>query len=202
MQTKIWIISFWILVLSAPVTYAHQVSVFGWVDGDRIFVEGRISGGKRPIGAKIQVLDRQGKLLHEGITDHQGDYQFKIPESTDLSIILNAGLGHRAEWTISREELSASGGNSYSHPREKNESSYPSPSNDPAPPVKFDPLTAADVERIVDRALERKLKPLIAELSKSRHTGPDVKDVLGGIGYILGLIGLVAYLRNRKNQGK
>jgi len=200
MHIKFWILIFWVVVLSTSNAFAHKVSVFGWVEGDQIYVEGRISGGKKPIGAKIQVFNGQGKLLHEGVTDRHGAYQFKIPETTDLNIILKAGLGHRAEWTITKKELLATREKSHSHPPAPNRLTQPSKSVDTIAPGEIDSLTAADVERIVDQALERKLKPVMAELAERQNKGPDIRDILGGLGYILGLVGLAAYLRYRKNE--
>ena len=198
MEIRIVFCAVWLFVLSTPPVFAHKVSVFGWVDGDQIHVEGRISGGKKPIGAKIQVFDSQGKLLHEGITNRQGAHQFKIPETTDLNIILKAGLGHQAEWTITKNELLATRGKSHSHSPATNRLHQPSKSVDTSGPEKIDSLTETDVERIVNHVLERQLKPIRAELAKQQTNGPDVRDILGGLGYILGLVGLAAYLRYRK----
>ena len=38
---------------------------------------------------------------------------------------------------------------------------------------------------------------MVAEL---RQTGPTLTDVLGGIGYIIGLVGLAAYVRYRRKE--
>jgi nickel transport protein len=57
-----------------------------------------------------------------------------------------------------------------------------------------------DVERIVEEALDRKLKPIIKILMESRDRGPTLKDILGGIGYILGLVGVASYFHYRRKK--
>lgn len=200
MHIKFWIITVCVAVLSASTVYAHKVSVFGWVDGDQIYVEGRISGGKKPVGAKIEVFNKQGKLLHEGVTDRQGAYHFKIPETADLNIILKAGLGHQAEWMIPKEDLLVSRDESHSYSPVRSQPTELPDSSDATVKGEINGLTAADIERIVDRALDRKIKPVMAELADRQNSEPDIRDILGGLGYILGLIGLTAYLRYRKNE--
>ena len=51
----------------------------------------------------------------------------------------------------------------------------------------------------IDAALEEKLKPVIRELAKLREDKkPGVTEIIGGIGYILGIMGIVAYMKSRR----
>ncbi len=49
----------------------------------------------------------KGILVHQGVTDTQGLYSFKLPEhpDSDLIIELNAGTGHSGQWTLPENEL-------------------------------------------------------------------------------------------------
>jgi hypothetical protein len=85
--------------------YAHRVNVFAWVEGDTIYVESKFSGGKKVKTGKIIVTDSQGTELVKGTTNDQGEFSFKIPKKTDLKIVLLAGAGHRAQWTIPATEI-------------------------------------------------------------------------------------------------
>ena len=59
-----------ILVISTSLpAFAHKVIIFAWVEGDIVFTESKFSGGKRAVGAQVQVFDREGKQLLEGRTD-------------------------------------------------------------------------------------------------------------------------------------
>ncbi len=57
-------------------------------------------------------------------------------------------------------------------------------------------VAVADVQAVVRRELEP-VKQMLANMSQS---GPGVTEVIGGIGYILGLFGMVAYMKSRKNK--
>ncbi len=80
--------------------WAHRVNVFAWAEGDIVYVECKFSGGKKIVGGNIIVSDSSGVVLLTGRTNDQGEFSFKRPQLTDLKIILNAGMGHRAEWTL------------------------------------------------------------------------------------------------------
>jgi len=197
----------WILFFIFPTVlclgskaFAHNVSVFGWVEGDTVFVEGKLAGGKRPKGAKVQVLDANGKVLNEGVTDQNGAFQFKIPHPMRLNIVLNAGFGHRAEWVITEEDMRDSEVNDSSRESEQNSTISALRQSTTKNKDLSTHLTVSEIEAIVDRSLARRLAPIRRELSEIRSTGPDFKDILGGIGYILGLIGLAAYIKFRKRD--
>jgi nickel transport protein len=61
-------------------------------------------------------------------------------------------------------------------------------------------LTEADIEQIVDTVLDRKLKPIRDMLADSKQSGPNLRDILGGLGYIVGLVGLAAYIQYRRSK--
>jgi hypothetical protein len=84
---------------------AHRVNLFAWVEGDTVYVEAKFSGGKTVKAGKIIVTDPRGTEILKGTTNENGEFSFKVPQKTDLKIVLIAGAAHRAEWTISRAEI-------------------------------------------------------------------------------------------------
>ena len=48
---------------------------------------------------------------------------------------------------------------------------------------------------------EYKLKPVIKMLRESTNRGPTISEILGGIGYIFGLMGVGAYFHYRRKKG-
>ncbi len=84
---------------------AHRVNVFAWVEGDTIYVESKFAGGKKVTSGKIVVTDPRGNPLLSGLTNDQGEFSFKVPQRTDLKIVLIAGQGHQAEWTLGAAEM-------------------------------------------------------------------------------------------------
>jgi nickel transport protein len=183
-------------VLMAGSASAHRVNVFAWIEGEIIHTQSKFSGGKMVKGGEVIVFDLEGEELLRGKTNDRGEFSFKIPQKTPLKIVLEAGMGHKGEWTVPLDEIdppSAQGATSAetveavgTRSDESVSGSLPSG------------LTAEALQHVVERALDNKLKPLIKMVAESRQRGPSIRDILGGIGYIIGLMGMAAYLRYRR----
>ena len=186
---------------------AHGVIVFAWVQGDTVYVESKFSGGRKVRADKILVVDPQGKTLVSGLTDDQGEFSFKIPKRTDLKIVLVAGQGHRAEWTVGASEMTEPA--SKTVPENSTETVTRAERTEPVAKTTVETGTAAtdiaietkQLEAVIEKVLDRKLEPIYRMLADTRGQGPATKDILGGIGYILGLVGIVAYVQSRRKKG-
>ena len=62
--------------------------------------------------------------------------------------------------------------------------------------------TAAELQEKVEEALDKKLKPVMKLLAEAQQSGPSAVDILGGIGYIFGLVGVAAYFSARRERSK
>jgi len=191
----------WFLCFAAiPAVYAHKVTVFAWAEGDRVYTESKFSGGKKVKKGKVEVFDSSGRRLLVGRTDDNGAFTFKAPAIIDLKIVLTAGMGHRNSWLLSAAEL----GGEEPAPQETNASraglAALETHRDTVPASACPGLTAQEIEAIVSRQLEQKIKPLTRMVAASQEKGPTMNDVVGGIGYIIGLVGLGVYMRSRKGS--
>jgi len=189
---------------------AHKVTLFAWVEGEMVYTESKFSGGKKAQNAPIEVFDAHGKKIFEGKTDKNGKFSFKAPRKTEMKIVLLAGMGHRAEWTIPLEEFVENTAENAEKPAvykmtapeadKINKSELPSKEDNGKSPC----LTPEDVQILVEKTLDKKLKPVITRLNKAidPDRGPSISDILGGIGYILGLMGIGVYFnyRNKKRN--
>jgi nickel transport protein len=194
---------------------AHRVNVFAWVEGNTIYTTAKFSGGKVARESRVEVYDSRKKLLLNGLTDNQGAFSFSIPKIDDLEIIVEAGTGHRGSWQIKKSELTSA----TETEAPDNSNSAPPTASRPASNLK--PLakttetetvnTASGrqvspeelekiVRKVVDRSLSEKLHPLLLMLSEIRNPDPGLKDILGGLGYIFGLVGIAAYIKSRKQM--
>src|SRR5210317_1707643 len=90
-------------------SHAHRVNLFAWVEGDTVYVESKFSSSRRVNKGKIIVTDPEGTQLLTGTTNENGEFSFKVPKKTELKIVLMAGTGHRAEWTIPANEIEMPG---------------------------------------------------------------------------------------------
>jgi len=175
-----------ILVISNNLpALAHKVIIFAWVEGDTVFTESKFSGGREATGARVLVFDRAGKQLLEGKTNNKGEFSFKIPKLTDLRIVLNAGMGHKAEWRIPESEIKEAGG--VSEKKRAGESSQPIDVG----------LSKEEIKELIEESLDRKLRPIVRMMTESQSKGPSITEIVGGIGYIFGLMGVAIYFKNR-----
>jgi nickel transport protein len=184
--------SFIILLLTAIIligsnvpALAHKVMIFAWVEGDTVFTESKFSGGKKVMNAPVVIFDKNGNKLLEGMTDNKGEFSFKIPKMTDLRIVLNAAMGHKAEWTVPETEIREAG--NIVKKKSTAEISGPIPVG----------LSKEEVRKIVEDSLDKKLRPILRMISEARNTKPSLTEIIGGIGYIFGLMGIVLYFKNR-----
>ena len=185
---------------------AHRVNVFAWIEGDTVHVEGKFAGGKKVKAGKIVVLDSHGVELLSGLTNDQGEFSFKVPKQTDLRIVLSAGQGHQGEWIVRAAEMkdsvsekSAQTGTEVDAQYSQNETvTETSAAAETAAPDTA--ISREELESIIESVLDEKLKPINRKLSDMRPEGPTFKDIIAGIGYILGLVGIAAYVHSRKKK--
>lgn len=86
--------------------WAHKVNVFAYAEGGTVFVESYFPDGSPVVQGTVNVTDPKGGKIFEGKTDGQGRAQFPAPaEKTDLSIEVNASMGHRAVFTLKKSEM-------------------------------------------------------------------------------------------------
>ena len=74
----------------------HGVNVFAYQEGDSIFIQAYFSSGDAVKNGKIEIFDQKGNLLLVDTTDNNGNLTVPAEEGM-YKIVLNAGMGHRAE---------------------------------------------------------------------------------------------------------
>jgi len=195
-----------LLGLSVPAA-AHRVNVFAYLEGDTVQVESSFAGGGPVRQGKVVVLDAQGgQELLTGETNAQGKFSFPLPPAAvarkaDLRIVIEASMGHQGEWLL--KAATDTTGKSPTAPAAAAPASAAPPA---APKPAAAPAGAGDlnrqvVEEVVNQALDAKLAPLKQMLIEAQSSQPTLRDIIGGLGYIIGLCGLAAYLYSRKPKG-
>jgi len=192
-------------VFTVPRTaLAHKVNVFAYVEGDTVITESYFNDGRKCRDCVVEVLDDKGRKLLEGKTDEEGRFSFRPPARTTLLIRLTASMGHLAEYTIPATDLpenlpaSAPSGRTEPPAGKAGKPVAEPPAASAQPPLQASP-EATEIERIVDRSVARQLEPIRRALEKDRNK-QRFSDIAGGIGYIIGLMGLAAYLHSRRRQ--
>jgi nickel transport protein len=187
-----------IMLLTAGAALAHRVNVFAWVEGDTVFVECKYPDGTKVHEGVIRVLDSASKELLSGKTNDKGEFSFRVPKLDDLTVVLEAGMGHRGDWPLSRQDLSPAGeapgqtSPAASQPAPKTEA----PAAKELSPAAASPLPAG-IDQAIEKALDKKLAPIMRMLAEMQEQKVRLTDVLGGIGYIIGLVGVAAYFKRK-----
>jgi nickel transport protein len=189
-----------LLLLIVPTAHAHRVNVFAWVEGDTVRTESSFPGGREVNGGQVVVYDDEtGEKLLAGRTDDKGKFSFPVPRKTSLRIELTAGMGHKNEWIVPAEEILAASGLSGPNPApsagERGESAD---SKAVVEPAGGQEVPSARIEAAVEKVLDRKLAPMVKMMAELRQRRTSLADVVGGIGYIIGLAGLGAYIHYRR----
>lgn len=195
-------LAFACLLLTAGPASAHRVTIFAYVDGADIVTESAFSRSARVKQGLVEVFDAvTGDKVLEGRTGDDGIFRFPAPETGrghGLRIHINAGEGHQNDWIMDPAELEETvfAALSGPPPLSADTPAAVAPTSSPSP-VPGGWATPEDVERIVDAALNARLEPVYRLLARQSGAGPGLADIIGGIGWILGLAGMAAYFRRR-----
>lgn len=182
------------IVLEASISYAHKVQMFAYPEGDRIYVEGYFPDGRKAKNSKVTVYDtKTGKVVFEGTTDRDGKISFKAPETGELKIVLNAGLGHRAEYTIQAGDTAGSEDTS------RDESAHISDSSGNGNGEVSTAIDSKELQIVVERAVGEAIRPLMRSVSEMKEKN-QLSNIIGGIGYIFGLMGIALYFKSRSGK--
>ncbi len=182
---------------------AHRVNAFAYVEGDEVVVKCSYSKSKRVRHGSIEVLDAaSAKTLLQGTTDEEGLFRFPVPDAarksgSDLRILLRAGEGHQNEWIVEASEFMGETAPVPPAPAAEDLSRPVAAKNTGSAGASATSLSRSDVEELVNAALDAKLAPIKRALLDQSQSGPGIREIVGGIGWILGLLGLAAYFKSR-----
>lgn len=195
------------LLVHSP-ALAHRVNVFAYVEAGEIVVECSYSKSKRVNHGAIEVqAASSGEILLQGTTDETGLFRFPIPKqaresASDLRILLRAGEGHQNEWIVEAAEFMSGGAAAVpaaDSPEEQPTAPKAASQTGGQIPTTSESygLSRAEMEEIVNTALDAKLAPIKRAMLEQAEDGPGMKEIVGGIGWIFGLIGIAAYFKSR-----
>lgn len=213
-----------ICLLASSQASAHRVNLFAWVESGQVHVKASF-GRKNPARqAAVIVRDGEDKAeLMRGQTDESGLFVFAMPESgpvNGLLIRVNAGEGHQNDWQLKAGECAAgvvaadavnpgnAGKPGQPQARDHNSASRTAADLDSAAgngaiPANGSAATGSDatlagIRAIVDASLESKLGPIREAIAQQSEHGPRLQDIVGGLGWIMGIVGISLALRARK----
>ena len=181
-----------LFLIPASVVFAHKVNIFAYAEGDTVYTESYFSDGTKVKDGVVQVYDSQGTKLLEGKTNENGEFNFKPLKKDDLKIVLLASMGHKNTYALSADELPDIAAAEKPQKPEPKESKVKEVAE-----VNLD-----QIKRIIDTSLDEKLKPIMRQLTKAQQREVSFTEVIGGIGYIFGIMGIILYFLSKKGVKK
>jgi nickel transport protein len=186
-----------LLSVVASTAYAHKVNVFAYVEGDQVYIQGYFSDGSKAKNSDVTVYASDGQELTKGQTDEDGAFTFPTQgQQQALRVVLNAGMGHQAAYDIPMDEMAGA---------TTAVTAAPPPSQDPAPRAD-EPRAGGDSaapaqisEAAIRKAVAEGVLPLAREISELKERR-GFSDIVGGIGFIVGVLGMLAYLKARQES--
>lgn len=173
------------------VAYAHKVSAYAYREGDKVIGECYFVDGSHCKNSKVELYDSKGNKIAETVTDEKGRFSFKTLNTGELKIVVLAGEGHRAEYTIEATKQAEKKENKKTEIAKQSEKQQ----------VLQSSINKEELKHIIDESMEAKLQGIKIEIMDLRKQMDKVslRDVIGGIGYIFGIWGIIMLLKRKKN---
>lgn len=96
-----------VLLLFSGTALAHKVNLFAYAEAGRVYTESYFPDGNPVESGKVLVYDSQDKLLLEGVTDKKGLFDFAVPKVDDLTIVIEATMGHKNSFKLKKADVEA-----------------------------------------------------------------------------------------------
>jgi len=203
------------LLITSSTSFAHKVNIFAYVEGNQVHTESYFPDGRKVEGGTIEVYDSQENKLLSGTTDKEGKFNFIPPKKDNLKIVVIASMGHKNSYLLSADEFTggntpAEGAKNGSETTGQASPENPAPAENaesstsvgqPASSASVQPvqIDAQEIKKIIDQSLDQKLAPIMRELVKSQQEKVSPTEIIGGIGYIFGIIGIILYFTKKKS---
>lgn len=180
-----------LLLITSIHVYAHNV--VGGVYADGFTIEGEIgfsNGSMARAGSLVKIYNLENVLLGEVVTDDEGYFSFQAKQPVTHVFYVDLGAGHQLTMTLPADELPES---ELKHPIQDLSASI---IQHQAPNSR---LTVNQVQ--LERVIAKQVTPLRKEIQELKEKS-GLRDLLGGIGYIFGLLGMLSLLREYKLKDK
>ena len=148
----------------------------------------------------ILITDAGGNELARLQPDEQGNFDYRVERRMTYRVVADSLDGHQAVWTLQADEFSPSLPAAEEAERRDaaaGTQTRPPPATAEGAGVSTRSLTEAELERTV----ARQIRPL-REALRDHDEQVRLRDILGGIGYIVGLAGLGLWWSRRRKESR
>lgn len=187
------VVALLLCLLAATPALAHKLKVFATAIGDT--VEGRVYfvGGGAGIDVPVTLTNSSGEVVATGRTAApDGSFALSLPYRDDFTVFADAQDGHVGSFALGAARLADS--------LPKRAGLEPVAPDVTAAAPGAVPEDAASVSTAaIEAAVARQLAPLLDEVDALR-SAIGFRDMVGGVGFILGGFGLWAFIAARRGR--
>lgn len=170
------------------------------------------------------------RALLQGTTDKTGHFTFPVPsvvhDGHTLAIVVNTGDGHRNEWVMPASELYAASSLTTGFDQEATDmekqgmkplaippapvlaqmaepAPVPGQMAETAPKVQTQQVKIPGPEHlrmIIRDEMEQQLAPVRKALAQQASSGPSLTEIIGGLGWIVGIVGIAFFFLSRRKN--
>lgn len=179
-----------VFALAGSNAHAHRFNCFASYQGDTIRGEAYFSKGVKAHKATVKVLS-DGKEIATLKTNDKGEFSYKPNSEGNFMFVVDSGGGHIAKYEVK----SVSAGRTSAKVKAKAASNASSRIETASSRMAVD-ITADQIRRIVAEEMSAQLYPLKRQIDQQQNK-IRFRDVIGGLGYIVGILGVMAYYMSR-----
>lgn len=167
--------------------HAHRLNVFAWQNDHNVIVESNFGENRPARNADVKVtVPDSGEIILTGKTDKKGIFSFPVPAAHIVDITVSAGQGHQNVWRL--------------------ESSAPTlPTSQPMRDTLEKRRTEArdltvtvstpELRNIIREELQTMTALQSLNQMPKPKTEPGFTEIVGGIGWIIGIAGIFFWFR-------
>lgn len=171
-----------VLVCVCSTADAHRMDLTVRVVGGTIEGKAAYHGGRPAAGASVELRLASGEVLATAVAGEDGRFSVPVSGRAALEVFVHTADGHAARTRLAAEALPSGLAEDVAAE---------------APQIQEE--LARRVAHLVVGEVSRQLVPISDGLADLERRVA-VRDVLGGIGYLLGLAGIAAYLLARRRS--
>lgn len=193
---------YFFLIIFTQIAYAHRINVFCYTEDNKIKCSSKFSTGSFVKNGDFKVYI-DNKLVYEGKGDDKGNFIYPIPDELlnnpkDIKIECIAEMGHKNYWIVKKDGyVSNIDENKVDEDNFFEEENYTQKEKHSSLTNSQCSIDINKLEKSFKTIVSAELAPIKRELAELKEPKVSVHDILSGIGYILGLMGIVLYFKSR-----
>ena len=189
----VFILGGWLLAAGAG---AHSIYIFAFSENSQICTSSYFGGKAKVRGGNVSMKAASGQVMATAQTDDQGRVCFDRPElNQDLIFTVEASGGHRAEFKLPASASYEGEGAASS------DVAHSSADPDIASVASEGAALVACTGALTNDDLQKALAPImlkLAEMESAQSSRVELKDIVGGLGWLIGLAGAALWAGNRR----